>query len=311
MSTNKLENIPKTYYLNLDSREDRREHTENQFKTFGIKNYERISASKFLASEFDTWKHLVFNSHREIYKSNLQHRVELGTAVSYIDFLESWLRTTSDPYLILMEDDHDLSYIDDWHFDWNYLMSRLPYDWDCIQLGFENHWEIPCYLHPIHPYHTLGPSLMKRRYAEKLVEIHRVDGLYNFHQQNCNFKWSAKKDWSVSFIHPDTERHIVMQGSARPTPSTSDYFLGHCGKTYCLPLITLNPYLGSYETDYHRTDREELTFTRRAYDLWWKKLKNTKSLETFFSYGKPYDFSITRANINHLSEQYETVSHSS
>jgi hypothetical protein len=302
MSTNKLENIPKTYYLNLDSREDRREHTENQFKTFGIKNYERISASKFLASEFDDWKHLVFNADQKIYSDNILHRVELGTAVSYIDFLENWLKTTSDPYLLLMEDDHDLSYIEDWHFDWNYLMSKLPYDWDCIQLGFENFWEIPCFLHPIHPYHSLGPSLIKRRYAEKLVEIHLVDGQYNFHQQNRNFKWSVKKDWSCSFIHPYSKRKIEMSGSGRPTPSTADYFLGHCGKTYCLPLISLMPDFGSYETDYHRNDRGDLLFTRRAYDLWWKKLKDSVSLEQFFSYGKPNDFYIDRDNIDVLSK---------
>jgi hypothetical protein len=301
MIENKLENIPKVYYLNLDERPDRKEYIENQFETYGIRDYERISASKFLASDFQSWRHLVINSDREIYESNIQHCVELGTAVSYIDFFESWLTKTNDPYLIIMEDDHDLTYIDDWHFDWNYLMSRLPYDWDCIQLGFENFWEIPCFLHPIHPYHDLGPSLIKRRYAEKLVEIHKIDGKYNFHQQNNNFKWSAKRDWSFSFREPHSKEHIWMSGSGRPTPSTADYFLGHCGKTYCLPLISVNPNVGSYETDYHRPDREDLTFTRRAYDLWWKKLKNKTGLDTFFTYGKPYDFRITRSNIDILS----------
>jgi hypothetical protein len=301
MSKNKLEGIPKVYYLNLDERPDRREYIENQFETYGIREYERISASKFLASEFDSWKELVVNSDREIYRTTLQHRVELGTAVSYIDFLEEWLRSTDDPYLILMEDDYDLSYIDDWHFDWNYLMSHLPYDWDCIQLGFENCLEIPCYLHPIHPYHDMGPSLIKRRYAEKLVEIHKIDNKYNFHQAHNNFKWSAKKDWYYEFMHPDTKRKVITCGAARPTPATADYFLGHCGKTYCLPLISVDPTLGSYEINHVRTDRQDLTFTRRAYDLWWKKLKNKRSLEMFFTYGKPYDFSITIDNIDALS----------
>lgn len=301
MVQNKLENIPKVYYLNLDQREDRRAHTENQFEMVGIKNYERISASKFLASEFDSWKHLIVNSDRQIYSESLLHRVELGTAISYIDFLQNWLRTTEDPYLLLMEDDHDLKYIEYMHFDWNYLMSKLPYDWDCIQLGFENFWEIPCFLHPIHPYHSLGPSLIKRRYAEKLVEIHYIDGQYNFHQLNGNFKWSARKDWKCSFIHPDTKRHINMAGSARPTPSTADYFLGHCGKTYCLPLITLSTEFGSYENNQVRDDRGDLLFTRQAYDLWWKKLRDSISLQEFFCYGKPNDLYITRDNINTLS----------
>lgn len=300
LTENKLNHIPKVYYLNLDNRTDRQEFTENQFDKYKIKDFERISASKFLASEFDSWKDQVVNSHKPIYKKQLQHRVELGTAVSYIDFFENWLIKTNDPYLLIMEDDHDMSYIDHWHFDWDYLMNHIPYDWDCIQLGFENCHEIPCFLHPIRTHHDLGPSLMKRRYVEKLVEIHKIDGKYNFHQPNNNFHWSAKKNWNVEYNHPDTRERIYSSGVARPTPSTADYFLGHCGKTYCMPLISVDPSLGSYEVDRHRVDREDLTFTRRAYDIWWTKLKNTKSVDTFFIYGKPFDFTITRDNIRFL-----------
>jgi len=257
-----------------------------------------------LASEFDSWKHLVVNAHKKVYKEVLQHRVELGTACSYIDFWRSWLRDTDDKYLIMMEDDYDLSYIDYWHFDWDLLMNKLPYDWDCILLGFENFQEIPCHLHPIKPYHDMGPALMNRRYIRKLVDLHTKDGKYNFHGDNRNFMWSAKKDWSVRVLPEDVylsdKRDIIVSGCARPTPSTADYFFGHCGKTYCLPLITVNPDIGSYETDKLRDDREDLTFTRRAYDLWWKKFKDSYSIESFFTYGKPYDFRITRENINYF-----------
>jgi hypothetical protein len=298
----KLKGIPKVYYLNLDNRTDRQEYTEKQYEEHGIHDYERVSSSKFLASEFNSWKHLVINSDKEIYQKNLQHRVELGTACSYIDFFERWLKTTSDKYLVMMEDDYDLSYIHYWHFDWNYLMNHIPYDWDCIQLGFENDLEIPCFLHPIHQSHDLGPSLLHRRYVQKLVEIHKVGDQYHFHKAHNNFKWSAKKDWKFDFIHPIRGTRVIMAGSARPTPSTADYFLGHCGKTYCLPLISVNPDLGSYQIDYHRKDRTDLTFTRRAYDLWWTKLKNNSSLESFFTYGKPHDFYITRDNIDILSK---------
>jgi hypothetical protein len=298
MSNNKLDNIPKVYYLNLDERTDRRIHTEQQFKEVGITNFSRISASKFLASNFDKWKQLVFNSEKQIYKNNIQHCVELATAVSYLDFLKEWLIFSDEPYLLLMEDDYDLSYVNYWHFDWNYLMNSIPYDWDCIQLGFENFWEIPCFLHPIHPYHCLGASLISRRYAEKLVQIHIVDGLYNFHQKNCNFRWSVKKDWKYTGFSDFYNRNIQMRGVSRPTPSTADYFLGHSGKTYCLPLISVCPNIGSYETDYIRNDREDLIFTRKAYDIWWKKLRDTVSLNQFFSYGKPNDLYITRYNID-------------
>jgi hypothetical protein len=43
-----LSNFPTVYYINLDAREDRRNSIEQSFKDYNIKNYTRISASRFL-----------------------------------------------------------------------------------------------------------------------------------------------------------------------------------------------------------------------------------------------------------------------
>lgn len=292
--SNKLKNLPKIYYFNLDEREDRKDHIETQYDYWGITNFKRISTSKFRSSEFDQWKSLVLNCKEEIYKNSKQHCSELAVSISYIDFMKDWLRESNDPYLFLMEDDMDLSYIEYWHFDWEYLMNNIPYDWDCIQLGFENEMIFPCFLHPIHPYHDLGACLLTRRYVQKLVDIHFKDGKYDFYQKINNFKWSAKKDWSFT-----NKNGYKMMGSAKPTV-TLDYFICHSGNTYSLPLISVNPNIGSYDTNYIRQDRGDLDFTRRSYDLWWKKLRDTKTLVEFFTYGKPTDFYITRSNIDKL-----------
>ena len=58
------------------------------------------------------------------------------------DFFEEWL-TTGEDYLLFMEDDYDLSLMNKWHFTWDEFMSRVPYDWDSIQLGFESPDIIP------------------------------------------------------------------------------------------------------------------------------------------------------------------------
>ena len=118
---NKLKNIPHIYYFNLDNRTDRREYMETQFKKWGIENYTRISGTEFLASKKDEWRHLIIDD------KNYNLLVPIAAnAISHLNFLKKWINNTDDEYLILMEDDYDLNLIEYWHFDWNYLMSRLP-----------------------------------------------------------------------------------------------------------------------------------------------------------------------------------------
>ena len=40
----KLKGLPRIYYINLDDKPERAAFMENQFKYWGIENYERISA---------------------------------------------------------------------------------------------------------------------------------------------------------------------------------------------------------------------------------------------------------------------------
>ena len=54
---NKLKNIPHIYYVNLYERVDRKKYMETQFKNWGLDNFTRISASKFLVSEKENLKH--------------------------------------------------------------------------------------------------------------------------------------------------------------------------------------------------------------------------------------------------------------
>ena len=55
----KLKGIPKIYYLNLDERPDRKEYTESQYDYWKIKNFTRVSTSKFRLSNYDEWKNYV------------------------------------------------------------------------------------------------------------------------------------------------------------------------------------------------------------------------------------------------------------
>jgi hypothetical protein len=264
---NKLENLPFIYYFNLDNRTDRREYMESQFKKWNIKKYARVSGSKYLGSKVSEWYHLVKGA---IYMQGRMPQVT-ANAMSHIEFFRWWLTFTDDQHLIIMEDDCDLDLIEYWHFDWNYLMKHIPYDWDCIQLGYESQIQIQFFLSPKQPYRTyFGPCLLNRRYVEKLVDLHFKDGFFIFDHQVNNYQ-------------------LLVEGGS----TTVDYFIGENGRTYCIPLLTVNNDLGSYEDNkMHIIDHH--VRSRNLYYHWWQNERDNFSLEDFFVYGKPYDNLMTK-----------------
>ena len=178
--SNKLEGIPPIFYLNLDEEVKRNNLLEEQFEKYQIKNIKRFSASKYSPENFEEWKDLVHHSNiikSEDYKS-------ICISMSTLDMVRWWLENTNEKYLILFEDDYDINLIDYWHFDWKYLMNTIPYDWDCIQLGFETHTYINFFLHPKTVHSFYGPVLINRYFGEKLLRLHHINGKYLFFRKN-------------------------------------------------------------------------------------------------------------------------------
>jgi hypothetical protein len=271
---NKLKGLPPIILLTLDERPDRQEYAEIQYDYWGIKNYTKVSGSKYQSSTYEDWKDLVILNPFDGDERKNRYLTDISIALSYLLIIKNWLETTNDPYVIIMEDDYDLSFIQHWHFDWEYLMNNIPYDWDCIQISFENPNLIPCFLHPILSGHGVGASLINRRYAEKLISLHYKDGKFDLSKKIGNYKWSK-----IETMYPNF---------------TVDYFLGHNGKTYCIPLISINQNFGSYAQNICRKDeRLDLQFSYKAYQKWWTELRDEYTLEDFFTYGKPNDRIIT------------------
>ncbi len=149
----KLKGMPEVYYFNLDNRTDRKDWMTKQFVKYGIK-HSRVSGTKYLASENNKWKHLIYDF--DDYKLLVPIA---ANAITHLEFLKNWYQNTNDAYVILMEDDYDLNLIQRWHFSWNELIERLPYDWDCLLMGFENPIGLKFHLHPIEAAHDFGPVL--------------------------------------------------------------------------------------------------------------------------------------------------------
>lgn len=294
---NKLEGLPCIYYFNLDERTDRKEYTENQYHLYKIKNYVRYSTSKYQHHNFKEWKDkLILNDIQISPRPNL-HIIECAMTLSYLDFFKNWLETSDEDTLLIMEDDYDLKYIDYWHFDWKYLMNQIPFDWDCIQLSFENNTTIPCFLTPTLPDHAMGAALLNRKYVEKIIRVVTTDGKFDLTKRICNYRRTQMI--SHSSLRNNKWRHPNM---------SFDYIMSHCGKTYCLPLIVQSNTLGSYSQNIIRKeDFPSLHFTNRAVEMWWTKFRDKFSLEDFFMYGKPNDFFITSKNIDYLESNLNRI----
>jgi len=257
MVMKKLKNFPHIYYFNLDNRSDRRKYMEDQFNYWKV-DYTRVSGSKFLSSKIKEWGTKYIDGNVKGMPAYC-----LSNAVTHLEFIKKWFTTTDEEYLLLMEDDYDLNLIEYWNFDWEYLMNRVPYDWDCIQLGFESTEFIPFFLHPKLRHTYFGPVVLNRDYVEKLLVLHCRGEKYFF-------------DKSVAIKNYNSNS------------ATVDYFIGHTGKTYCIPLITTNNDLPSTEFSLH-IDRVHHERSRCAYYYWWMKKHLRYSLDEFFTYGKKND----------------------
>jgi len=264
----KLKGIPHIYYINLDYEVERKKYMEDQFKHWGIKKFTRVNASEFPRDDFNSWKHLVHQP--DVIPSMFKR--SLAVSMSHITTIKTWLETTTDPYVILMEDDTDMSLTEYWHFDWDYLMNNIPYDWDGIQLMYNSGVKMYCFLHPKKMTSWNGPILINRRYAKKLLS------LYFSSNKFCFMKKVNRGDGAFYFYNKKDSNYKNHRFSLIDV----DEWLGFNGKIYQLPLWSQNPYLDKIPRKHHIN-------SSKVHKFWWEKLKNEFTLEDFFTYGKEYD----------------------
>ena len=170
-STYKLKNIAPIYYINLDGQPERKQYMEEQFKYWEVENYTRISAYD---GRDDDLSDIIKGRYPEDMTSG-----EIGCTTSHLKAIKHWMDTSDSPYAIFMEDDVDLDTVRFWDFTWTQFASRLPYDWDVVQLAiictgalhvklhrrFVNDFSTACYI-------------INRHHAEKIIKHHIRDGKY-------------------------------------------------------------------------------------------------------------------------------------
>jgi hypothetical protein len=261
---NKLKGIPPIYYINLEHRTDRREHMEIQFDYWGIQNYNRINASKFLPSNYDKWKKFIF-------EEEIVECVSLmSCATNQIKTIIDWYDCNISESCVIMEDDISIYNAKFWNFNWSHFEKNLPENWECIQLYFCNPNFIPMFLHQrLKHSGSTACYMVNRSYAKKLKKIMYIDGRYKLRLYDNSYE---KKYF----------------------PALADGNLFDIGVSYSIPLFSLNILLDSdNEINNYKMNPIDIKSTKLI-DNWWKNEHRKFPLIDFFTYGKPNDWEMTK-----------------
>ena len=203
----KLKNFGPVYYLNLDGQPERKIYMEAQFKYWEIENYERISA-------YDGRDDDLSEILKGRYPDNMSGG-EVGCTTSHLKAIKHFLETSDAPYAIIMEDDCSLDLARFWNFTWTDFVSKVPYDWDVIQIAVICTGDVNIKIHKrfINEFST-ACYMITRHHAEKMMKLH---------------------------VRGDKYR---LDNGVRPR-AVADDLLYNSGNTYALPLLLYRVELGS------------------------------------------------------------------
>ncbi len=164
-SVYKLKGLPPIYWLNLDSDEHRRMYMEAQFKYWELDNHTRISG--FDGRVDDVCEHI-----SGIAPDNMTTN-EIGCCMSHLKAIKHFYNETESDYCIIFEDDVSFDTVKFWDFTWKDFFSKLPYDWDCVQLTTICTGTIHVQLHNhfINDF-SAAAYLITRHHAAKIIKNH-------------------------------------------------------------------------------------------------------------------------------------------
>jgi len=249
----KLKKTPHIFYLNLDKRKDKKEYIEKQFQLLNIENFTRVSANKFSDDTFGVWKNKIIGD-------PLNEVSRLSTLLNQFQTIIDWYDSNISDCCIIAEDDVNFLTAKYWPFTWEYFFSRLPCNWDCVQLHVIGEHFVPMGLTKRSKNnHSAACYLINRNFASKLKEMHYIDGRFKFYDN-----YGYDQSWPKYHYQ------------------SADFVPYQIGITYTFPLFITN---SDFTSDSYKNSKN---FMAKKSDLvileWWKNLIDNKyTLEDIFS----------------------------
>tara|TARA_B100000945_G_scaffold162018_1_gene130046 strand:- start:99 stop:917 length:819 start_codon:yes stop_codon:yes gene_type:complete len=163
-ATYKLKALPPVYVINLDEQPERWDVMEESLKYWEVENYTRISA-------YDGREDDLSDILKGRYPDGMSSG-EVGCTTSHLKALKEFLKTDA-PCALILEDDCDISTASYWPFIWKDFYSKIPYDYDVIQLAVINPMSVYLQLHRrfVNDFSTAA-YMITRHHAQKLINLH-------------------------------------------------------------------------------------------------------------------------------------------
>lgn len=249
----KFKKIPHIFYLNLNQRIDKKDYVEKQFQLLEIQNFTRVSANRFSVNDFNSWRDKIIGD-------SLNEIPRLSTLLNQFQVIVDWYDSNISDHCIIAEDDVNFLTAKYWPFTWEYFISRLPCNWDCVQLHVIGEHFIPMGLTKRSKNnHSAACYLINRNFASKLKEMHYVDGKFKFYN-----------NYGYDSLWP--KYHY----------QSADFVPYQIGVTYTFPLFVTN---SDFMSDSYKNSKNFMAKKSDQLTLeWWKNLINNKyTLENIFS----------------------------
>ena len=223
----KLKGMPPIYYVNLDGQPERKDYMESQFAYWEIENYERISGYD---GREDDLSGILTGQYPQMMNSG-----EIGCTTSHLKVLKHFVENSDAPCCVVLEDDVDLNIARYWDFTWKDFYSKIPYDYDVVQLAIICTGPLHVQLHKrfVNDFSTAA-YMITRHHAEKIVRLH------------CRKKDKYKIDQAV-----------------KPR-AVADDLIYNSGNTFSIPLFLYRLEMGSsihpeHINIFHKNSHEGLT----------------------------------------------------
>jgi hypothetical protein len=254
----KLKGLPHLRYLNLDAREDRRVYMEKHLQKYNVTDYVRISADRYGPDNYEEWrkKLSIIGSDKYIRKNDICY---VSILVNQLQSIIDWYQNNISETCIILEDDVNMDTVKFWPFTWEYFISHLPCNWDCIQLQVIcGEWWVPMGLTKrCKSNYGATAYLINRRYAEKLINMHYVNDKFVFYNN-----YGYAKHWPESHCQ------------------SPDFVPYEIGVTYTFPLFVTN---STFSSDCYGKINMMARRSDYATVEWWKEKSHLYSLEDLFS----------------------------
>jgi len=229
----KLKGLPPVYVINLDDQPERWNVMEESLKYWEVEDYTRISA-------YDGREDDLGDIIKGRYPDGMSSG-EVGCTTSHLKAIKEFLKTDA-PCALILEDDCDISTASYWPFIWKDFYSKIPYDYDVVQLAVINPMSVYLQLHRrfVNDFSTAA-YMITRHHAQKLVNLHCRGDKYK------------------------------LDNGSKPR-AVADDLIYNSGNTFAIPLFLYRIELGS---SIHKEHVD--VFHKTSYDALWNFWKTQAS----------------------------------